>query len=197
MREVPAETIRACQRGDTEALGAIYSATSARVFRIALRMLGCHAEAEDATQQIFLRLHRKIGTFDGRSRFSTWLYRVVTNHCLNLLKGRRRHAALGDLADVAEAHDGRPHNGAAAREGETLSVARLLECLPPDDRAAIVLKEVEGLSYRQLALVLGVPPGTVMSRLHRARRRLLEAAGANAMKNGGPTPVQPNEACRR
>ncbi|MHC4766178.1 MAG: RNA polymerase sigma factor [Planctomycetota bacterium] len=176
MSEVPTETIRACQKGDLEALGAIYRATAERVFRVALRLLGCHAEAEDATQQIFLRLHRKIATFDGRSSFSTWLYRVATNHCLNLLKGRRVLAPLAQVADDPAVLDGRPATGMAADEGEAPSVARLLECLHPDDRAAIVLKEVEGLTYRQLALVLGVPPGTVMSRLHRARQRLLAAA---------------------
>jgi RNA polymerase sigma-70 factor (ECF subfamily) len=176
MSEVPTETIRACQRGDLEALGAIYRATAERVYRVALRLLGCHAEAEDATQQIFLRLHRKIATFDGRSSFSTWLYRVATNHCLNLLKGRRVLAPLTHVADDPAQVDRRPASVTAADEGEAPSVARLLECLHPDDRAAIVLKEVEGLSYRQLALVLGVPSGTVMSRLHRVRRQLLAAA---------------------
>jgi RNA polymerase sigma-70 factor (ECF subfamily) len=176
MTEVPTETIRACQKGDLEALGAIYRATAERVFRVAGRLLGCHAEAEDASQQIFLRLHQKIASFDGRSSFSTWLYRVATNHCLNLLKGRRVLAPLTHGADDPALVDRRPAGGAEADAGEASSVAALLECLHPDDRAAIVLKEVEGLSYRQLALVLDVPPGTVMSRLHRARQRLLAAA---------------------
>jgi RNA polymerase sigma-70 factor (ECF subfamily) len=113
--------------------------------------------------------------FDGRSSFSTWLYRVATNHCLNLLKGRRVHASLAHLDEAPAVPDRQPGpDGEEAR-----AVTRLLECLQPDDRAAIVLKDVEGLSYRQLALVLGVPPGTVMSRLHRARQRLLAAARAN------------------
>jgi RNA polymerase sigma-70 factor (ECF subfamily) len=195
MSEIPTETIRACQGGDLEALGAIYRATAEQVFRVALRLLGCHAEAEDATQQIFLRLHRKIASFDGRSSFSTWLYRVSTNHCLNLLKARRVVAPLAQADDDPALLDRRPAGGAAADDGEVPSVVRLLECLPPDDRAAIVLKEVEGLSYRQLALVLGVPPGTVMSRLHRARRRLLAAARAQNEMQTESTKRRPSGAC--
>ncbi|MHC5024507.1 MAG: RNA polymerase sigma factor [Planctomycetota bacterium] len=178
MSEVPTETIRACQEGDLEALGIIYRATAEQVFRVALRLLGCHADAEDATQQIFLRLHRKIASFDRRSRFSTWLYRVATNHCLNMLAGRRVLAPLARVADDRALLDDPPAGG-TADVGEAPSVATLLECLHPDDRAAIVLKDVEGLTYRELALALGVPAGTVMSRLHRARRRLLDAAQAH------------------
>ena len=156
-------------------LEAIYRIHSDAVYRVCLRVLGSASEAEDATQEVFLRVFEKASTFSGRSQFSTWLHRVAVNHCLNAIQKRERNRTLPLVAAAGE--DGLPSSErepleivAAAEERELLDV--LLDQLRPDHRAVLVLREIEGLSYREIADVVQIPIGTVMSRLSRARECL-------------------------
>lgn len=188
MNEVSADIIHRCQGGDINALEEIYRVYGQRVHRLCLRMMGEPADAEDATQQVFLRIFEKALKFSGESAFSTWIYRVAANVCLNILKSRGRNQAV-PISDNPEALLGSqpvssPMQAAAAADEQAFA-ARLLNGLGPDDRAVIILREVEALTYRQMAYVLDIPIGTVMSRLHRARGQLRAlAAGCDADQAG-------------
>ena len=141
-------------------------------FRVALRMLGSKVDAEDAAQEALVHAWRRLATFRGESAFSTWLYRIVINRCLNVRAARRPMEALPDVlidrdSDPAEALE---------RSERLLALVRGLLELSAEQRAALVLRELEGLSYEEIAQVLGVTVAAVKGRIHRARLGLLEAS---------------------
>jgi RNA polymerase sigma-70 factor (ECF subfamily) len=167
--------------GDAEAFEEIYQRFAKMVFNLALRMAGTVEEAEDLSQEVFLRVHRHLGKFNGRSTLKTWVYRITLNHCRSKL-GRRRYPTR----PLAEENEGGP----AYREGMELvderrgpeehalardaarRVARALAGLKPRFREAVVLRDLEGLSYDEIAEVLNIRIGTVRSRIARGRDRL-------------------------
>ncbi len=161
--------IRRLQAGETEALRVIYELSGDKVFHTALGILGNRQDAEDATQDIFLRLYRKARSFDFRASFSTWLYRLAVNHCLNILR-RRRVLRWLPLVDTV----------ATTREEEKrqarIEAQDLLCRLDPRARSFLVLRELQGLSYSEIAEIMSVPVGTVRSSLSRARVELAAAA---------------------
>ncbi|MEM7200778.1 MAG: RNA polymerase sigma factor [Planctomycetota bacterium] len=163
-----------CRRGDPRVLASLHRVFGDRVFRICLGVLGQHADAEDAAQEVLLRILEGAGSFAGRSRFSTWVFRLTVNHCLN----RRKQRRLG-LTKLPEEDSDEPISSArsplqeAAAAEERVELHAALARLRPRHRVALVLRELEGLSYREMAEVLQVPVGTVMSRLARARQELL------------------------
>lgn len=150
-----------------------------RVRSLVHRMVG--TDAEDLVQEIFLQVYRALPGFRGEAKVATWLYRIAANQCLDHLRHRRRsetkvvHLAEPSLEEVAEAAEARlqasPEELAEARD-LAREVRRSLESLPDDLRVVVVLRDFEGLAYRELAAVLGLPLGTVQSRLHRARELL-------------------------
>ncbi len=147
------------------------------VFTLAYRMLGDRADAEEMAQEIFLKVYRAIGRFKGEAKFSTWLHRIATNHCLNHLESRRRrirsHANPGHLLDqVSDPAPGPDHlvEGSGVRN----LVRQALLRLTPEHRAILILREVQGLAYEEIGELLGLESGTVRSRLHRARMELKE-----------------------
>ncbi len=158
------------RHGDIAALGTVFEQLGPRVYRIARHMLGNQADAEDVTHDIFLDLLARSDRFAGRSRFSSWLHRVTVNACLNRLKRRRRRTAAE--AGGAEACLDDPSVTGERRETAS-RVSDALGRLSPDYRACVVLRELEGYSYAQIAELLEIPIGTVMSRLSRARRLLV------------------------
>jgi RNA polymerase sigma-70 factor (ECF subfamily) len=141
------------------------------VYRVALRMLGNGQDAQDATQDAFVQAWRALPYFRGESSLETWLYRIVTNRCLNLL--RTRHSAE-PLLETREASLGHPNHLAETRS-ELDALKDAIVRLPPDQRATLVLRELEGLSYEEIAHVLGTTVPAVKGRLHRARLELLHA----------------------
>jgi len=146
-----------------------------RVFGVALRMLGNAAEAEEVAQEAFLRVHRAIGEFRGESKLSTWLYAITSRLCLTRLgAGDRRLGREGEetLLRLANGHA----NPVAAAERSELEAAlhRAIAELPEDRRIVVVLRDLEGLAYEEIAAALALPVGTVRSRLHRARLDLKE-----------------------
>jgi len=164
--------IAACMAGRLEGLEYLYEAYRAPVFRTCLRLLVHTPSAEDATQEVFLRAFERIRTYDRRAAFSTWLYRLTVNHCLNQLDRNQRRAAL-PMDDVREPRD--PSHGPETvylgAERERL-LTHALGRLSIEHRTVLVLREMEDLGYREIAAVLDVPVGTVMSRLCRAREAL-------------------------
>lgn len=157
--------VAACQRGERTAQRRLYELCHQRVHRVAVRMVGIQ-EAADVTQQVFLQAFRSIGQFSGRSRVETWLYRLTVNESLQFLRRNRRWQFAGlDWEPMDPSH----HGGDAERR-EVLEQA--LARLEPDLRMIFVLREVEELSYHDIAEALQIPEGTVGSRLNRARREL-------------------------
>lgn len=160
-----AVVVTACQNGDRAAQRQLYDSCHQSVFRLAVRMVGLQ-DAADVTQQVFLQAFRSIGQFNGRSRFETWLYRLAVNESLQHLRRNRRwrHHEL-DREPMDETQHG---DDAERRELLEQALARL----DPELRSIFLLREVEQLSYHEIAEALEVPEGTVGSRLNRARREL-------------------------
>ncbi len=166
--------IEACRTGDIEGLGVLYELYAERVFRTCFRILGNQEGAADLTQEVFLRVFRQIERFEGRAAFSTWLYRLTVNLSLNRLRARKLSRGRGvDLERVPEppATGPSPERSSQCREARD-RLQWLLDHLSPEHRTIIVLREIEELSYREIAEALGIAMGTVMSRLHRARHEL-------------------------
>lgn len=144
-----------------------------RVFGVALRMLGSAAEAEEVAQEAFVRAHRALGDFRGDAKLSTWLYAITSRLCLNrLASGERRLARQGEETLLRLA-DSTPRPDAALERNELeAALGRAIAELPEDRRIVVVLRDLEGLSYEEIAQALDLELGTVRSRLHRARADL-------------------------
>jgi RNA polymerase sigma-70 factor, ECF subfamily len=176
---------RRAGRGDREAMEVLLRRHQQRVFRICRRLCPSEPDAFDATQQALVTVARRIDRYDGRAAFTTWLYRVTTNACLDELRRRRRQVPLAetDPADLDEGDDQAGGGGhSRARDPAELVSSRLeldgaLAALAPEFRAAVVLRDVADLDYAEIADVLDVPVGTVRSRIARGRAQLAELLG--------------------
>lgn len=168
-----------------------------RAFGLALRVLRDEELARDVVQDAFLKAYGSLDRFEGRSSFYTWLYRIVMNLCLDR---KRRERSSGQVEWSEEVERGAPGDPESPSQPEPdvaleraelrAQLVRAIAELPEDARRTLELREVDGLSYQEIAACLGVPKGTVMSRLHYARRRVrqwLVAAGVEAPAGGGST----------
>ncbi|HXF58015.1 MAG TPA: sigma-70 family RNA polymerase sigma factor [Actinomycetota bacterium] len=164
------ELVRRFQEGDEAAFVELMRRHERRVYNVAYRMLGRAEDALDATQEAFLHCLRHLPSFRGESAFSTWLYRIAVNACYDLL--RRRGPATSLNAQPAEPPPAPDH---AEQVSLAADLERALATLPTDFRAVIVLHELQDLPVEHVAEVLGLPPGTVKSRLHRGRVALARA----------------------
>jgi RNA polymerase sigma-70 factor, ECF subfamily len=174
------ELVSRWQAGDGMAFEALVRRHERRVFRLLLRMLGSPDEAEDVAQETFLNLHRHGHRFRSEARFSTFVYRVAANAALNRRRSQGRSAArMQKLSQRHAAGDDLPQSPrnpeeAAVSKETTAQVQSALGRIPPILRLPLVLYDVEGLAYGEIAQVLGVAEGTVKSRIHRARQALRE-----------------------
>jgi RNA polymerase sigma-70 factor (ECF subfamily) len=184
-----AELVERLKTGDREAFGALLRRHQGKVYRLAMNMTRSPQDAEEVTQDVFLAVYRKIGEFDGRAAFSTWLYRVASNAALMKLRGRRSEPHLSieeeGPAFAPDGHFARPvADWSELPEDRLLSAERrrvleqAIDALPPDYKAVVVLRDVEGLSNPEVAEVLGATVLAVKSRLHRARLALRERLAA-------------------
>jgi RNA polymerase sigma-70 factor (ECF subfamily) len=146
------------------------------VYGHALRFFGDSATAEDAAQEVFVKVYRSLGDFDGRAAFSTWLYRITRNVCLDMFRRGKRQASPVDPMELPET----PSGDHAAAVVASIDLERAVSALPPEDRDAFNAIALFGLSYTEAGTVLGVPAGTVKSRVFRARRSLVAALGLDA-----------------
>ena len=158
--------------GRREAFAELYVRHRQRVYRLVYGVCGTHPAAEDLMQETFIRAFRKLSQFEGRSSFATWLSRVAVNLSLNYCRreGSRRSLALDDLPESATAD--RAAERSLVRREVIGQVERALGELTPNERIVVLLREVEGLSYAEIADRVGCSMGTVASRLSRARRLL-------------------------
>lgn len=160
------DVVRAARSGDRQGQRRLYDACRDRVYRLAYRMVGPN-DAPDVTQQAFLQVFRSIARFAGYSRFETWLFRIVLNECHQLRRRYARRPACSLCDDVMDAEPGQERTTDAS---EMLELA--LSKLNSDLRSIFLLREIEHLGYEAIAETLGIPAGTVASRLSRARREL-------------------------
>ena len=176
------ELARLCAARDEPALRHVITANNQRLFRAAWSILKNRWDAEEAVQSGYLKAFDRIGDFAGRSALSTWLTRIVINEALGRLRSsKRRHAQLeADGVSVLETYrealmrgsEPVPPDATVAREQLRQLLERAVTALPESFRTVFVLRDVEGLSVEDTAEVLGIPPATVKTRLHRARQRL-------------------------
>lgn len=164
--------IDACRRREPGAFEEVVRVTYRRVYTQALRLVGDRQDAEDVTQEAYLRVYHGLGGFREEAAFETWLYRIVTNAAMSFLRKRGRFGELLiDMEDGPEAGDQlHPRIDQTAVDRDALE--RALQALPASLRSVVVLKDVYGLSCHEIGDQLGVSEGAVKVRLHRARRRL-------------------------
>jgi RNA polymerase sigma-70 factor (ECF subfamily) len=174
--------ISAAQRGDRNALDQLLRLHQDRIHAVCRRLAGNDADAMDATQEALIAIVKGLPRFDGRAKFSTWAYRVATNACLDELRRRGRRPQPGLPEFETAAHS--PLGGSSPRDpadtvSAKLDVDRGLADLPEEFRTAVILRDVAGLDYAEIAEVLGIAPGTVRSRIARGRSRLADTIAGN------------------
>lgn len=168
--------VGAALAGDLDAFEALVRRHQAPVYRVALRMVGAAADAEDVAQETFVQAWRSLASFRAHSTFATWLYRIATNRSLDLLAKRRPSEGLEHLGGDADLDPA----AVLARRERTASVLDAVLALPPEQRATLVLREFEGLPYAEIGEVLGISLAAVKGRIHRARRALIAATGESS-----------------
>ena len=178
--------MQSARAGDRAALDTLLRRHYDRLYGLCRRMTGDPADAADACQEALIAIVRGLPAFDGRSAFGTWAYRVATNACLDELRRRRRRPEPGlpeGSAEVASPLD------AVESSTTRVDLDRALQTLPSDYRAAVVLRDVCGLSYEEIAEALLIPPGTVRSRIARGRAALVPLLAPG--RNPGPSAERP------
>ncbi|MEW6059597.1 MAG: sigma-70 family RNA polymerase sigma factor [Actinomycetota bacterium] len=195
LEERDEDLVRRSANGDRSAFGVLVERHERRVFNLALRMTGREEDARDATQEVFLAALRKLSTFRGEAAFTTWLHRVTVNACYDLLRKRQRAPLLDRLPD----HEPEPPTSPDPAELTDLSidVQRALLHVPEDYRVVMILHDVRDLPYDEVAQVVGVPVGTVKSRLHRGRVALARALGDALPRERPERPAPSDEAKSR
>jgi RNA polymerase sigma-70 factor, ECF subfamily len=179
--------------GETSAFGTLVERHQTRVFNVCLRILGNREDAFDAAQETFVAALRKVGQFRGDAAFTTWLHRVAVNVCYDELRKQQRRPMLhvvapGGSDEPREA--GPPSADHADEVSGSMDAAAALARVPEEFRVALVLADIQDLPYDQIAQILGVPIGTVKSRVHRGRLALAKAMGLDggAAREPGPLP---------
>jgi RNA polymerase sigma-70 factor (ECF subfamily) len=164
---VPDDLLDACRAGSREAFGRLFDVCGDRVFAIAMGVTGDRTVAADVTQDVFVKLLTRIGEFDRRAQFVTWLYRIAVNTAIDHQRQGQRVVTLSeDIPGRENLEDD------YARAERRRQVTCAVQALPPKLRTALVLRHIEGLRYTEIAAVLGVSMGTVASRLARAHAQL-------------------------
>jgi len=173
------ERVSRAVKGDKDAFRELFETYRTRAYRVAYGFLGGHEDALDAVQDAFIKAYRGLGTFERRAQFRTWLMRIVTNTCLDRRRSRRAGPApLSDEIVEMTPEDTQPHHRRQTPL-ETMEYGELREALnqaleqvSEAHRTVFVLHSEEGMTYREIAEVLGISEGTVMSRLYHARKNL-------------------------
>lgn len=180
-RDIDQALVERVQRGEKRAFDLLVSKYQRRIFRLLSRLIRDPAEVEDVAQEAFIKAYRALPNFRGDSAFYTWLYRIAINTAKNWLVAQGRRAPTSTESEIEDAENfesagglrevATPESVLASRQiGE--AVNRAIERLPDDLRTAIVLREIEGLSYEEIAVSMNCPIGTVRSRIFRAREAI-------------------------
>lgn len=159
------QLVERCLEGDREAFGVIVERYQTPVYNAAMRILQNANDAEDIAQVVFLKAFERLDSFDSRYRVFSWIYRIAINESLNARNQRRQHEEIADLST-----DEPPGKALDERD----AVDRALSMLQPEERAIVILKHMDGFSYRDIGFIMDWSEGTVKSRLYEARQRLKE-----------------------
>lgn len=176
--------VKRCRNGDRAAFQALYERYNKRVYFVALGVVKNAEDAQDVVQEAFIKVHRNIDGFQGNSSFYTWLYRIVKNLAIDHIR-RRKHVTefdekfkkddvVGDGSLLPRIMDQHPGKTVGRRELSE-QIQRALESLPEHHREVLILRESDGLSYEEIAELVDIPKGTVMSRLFHARKKMQAA----------------------
>ena len=179
-REQEAAIVRKVLGGNANAFETLVLEYEKNVYNIALRMTGNSEDAADMTQEAFIKAYNSLQAFRGDSKFSVWLYRIVSNVCLDFLRSKNRRPTVSLSVEDDDGEDTQLDVADESQSPELLldrkltrdSVRRGLDSLPPDYRQILLLREMQGLSYDEIAQALGLEVGTVKSRIFRARKKL-------------------------
>lgn len=179
-REEEARVIRRILDGDADAFELIVNEYQRNVYNLALRMVGDPEDAADMSQEAFIKAYSSLSGFRGDSKLSVWLYRIVSNVCLDFLRKKSRQSAVSLTVEDEDDGDVELDIADEASSPEVLlerkltrdAVRRGLDSLPPDMREILLLREIQGMSYDEIAQVLDLEEGTVKSRIFRARKKL-------------------------
>ena len=179
LEETDIELVEGCRRGDRDAFRALFEKHKDKVYSIALRYGGDQAIAMDIAQETFLKLFSSIGSFRGDASFESWLYRLVVNRCFDQKRRSRRLIPIVDGLLEALRAPGESALDAVLRSERNSRVQSVVAGLPPEQRMMIVLRYTQGLSYDEIAEILGCPMGTVASRLNRVHKILERRLGGD------------------
>ena len=194
--------IQRCLQGDQLAWDAIVQRYRRKVFNVAYKFVGRHEEAEDLTQDIFLKIFKSLGTFDRRANFQTWLVSVSRNLCIDHYRSVRQerqaidhHVDSNELSPVA--HEPGPI-AALEQQDRVVLLREALAALPESLRKAVLMRDIQELTYREIALRLHLPEGTVKSRINRGRTELARQIRRMRGDGEGPSLTEPANtgACR-
>jgi RNA polymerase sigma-70 factor, ECF subfamily len=170
--------VDAAKAGDRRAFESLVIRYRKRIFALALHITGSSSEADDITQEVFLKAYRALAEFEGRSAFFTWVYRMTVNRSLNARRDRARRGEEPDdpRLELAVAVDARSNPARATELRQTYArLLRALDGLPIDMRTTVILVSLQGMSHGEVAVVQNVSEGTIAWRMHEARRRLHDA----------------------
>lgn len=180
------ELIRRAREGEADAFDVLVGRHALRLLRMVRNLTGTVEDAEDVTQETFAAAYFKLGSFAGRSSFFTWLYRIALNKAISQRR-RRRLETTHVSQPLADAPEETPDAAEMLLRGEEIERLReAIACLEPDRRSVLVLRDVDGRDYGEIAEILNLPKGTVRSRLHRARCDLRQLLDADSPSGGRP-----------
>lgn len=179
-REQESAVVRAVLDGDVNAFEMLVREYEKNVYNLALRMVGNSEDAADMSQEAFIKAYNSLNSFRGDSKFSVWLYRIVSNVCLDFIRSRKRKQTVslsveddnGEDVELDIADDTQSPERLMDKQLTRDAVRRGLASLPPGQRQILLLREIQGMSYDEIAEVLNVEAGTVKSRIFRARKKL-------------------------
>lgn len=179
-REREMAVIQKVKDGEVNAFEELMAAYEKNVYNLALRMVKSPEDAADMSQEAFIKAYNNLDNFRAESKFSVWLYRIVSNVCLDFLRRQSRRGTVslsmedddGDDVQLDIADESQSPERLLERQLTKDAVRRGLETLPPDARQILLLREIQGLSYEEISDVLGIEVGTVKSRIFRARKKL-------------------------
>ncbi len=182
------ELVRRSQEGDGEAFGQLIERYKSKVFNLAYGMIGDRSEADDLAQDVFIKAYYALPKFQFRSEFGTWLYRIAVNHVRDYLrknKHRLDELSIHELGETIPAASGSSFEDRQLADKRRALVQTALRRLPEKYRTILVLRDMQELPYEEISHILAISPGTVDSRLHRARKKLREKLAAIVGGQGG------------
>ena len=171
--------IKRAAKGDSDAFEALSRAHESRMYAVTLRMCGSREDAQDCLQEAMVRIYRALDSFRGQSSFGTWVYRITMNTCLDELRRRkvRQSTSLDAMLETgwSPTDDTNTPEKNSLRSEQRRSIEKAIGTLPEDMKAAVVLRDIQGFSYEEIAKILSANVGTIKSRISRGREKLREA----------------------